>query len=288
LSIFQKDCPLCASSNSANAVRCHCGYIFEPERLEGPNREAELAAQDERLYREYLAARTKQAMREAEEARMVHASDPGNTVKAAQSLLAEQAAHAARAELNIQATKTAMAKLKATTASTAVNKPTAPPSRRSATRIKVTHAAVHANIRSNRTTKVPHVKRHVAVSTSASQTDKPGEAFKAIQAVKAQKALIKTKHASKSTAYPVKSKRNGTTFKAVQIAKAVQAAKIIKTQEMKDCPNCTATISLKTKQCRCGYVFPLSGSELPPLALSAKELAILMGGAGFGKITKFR
>ncbi len=288
MSIFQKDCPLCASSNSANAVRCHCGYIFEPERLEGPNREAELAAQDERLYREYLAARAKQAMREAQEARAAHAADPGDTVKAAQSLLAEQAAHAARAELKMQATKTAMAKLKSTVVSTAVNEPTALPSRRSATRVKVTHAAVHADASNGGTTKVPRVKRHVSVSTPTSQTDKPGEAFKARQAVKAQKALTKAKRVSKSAAYPVQSKRNGKALKAVQTTKAVQVAKIIKTQEIKDCPNCTATVSLKTRQCRCGYVFPLSGPELPPLALNAKELAMLMQGSEFGKITKFK
>ncbi len=61
MSIFQKDCPQCAASHAVYALRCPCGYCFDPEQMEGTVQMLELVAQEEQLYLDYLSARLEQA-----------------------------------------------------------------------------------------------------------------------------------------------------------------------------------------------------------------------------------
>jgi ribosomal protein L40E len=105
VSIFRKDCPQCTAANAVDAVRCRCGYYFEPERLEG-SAATHYAAEQDRLYRDYLAARLVQAEAELTVAREDVAADPTHTYKAAQALVAEQAVHAANAALTRQSLRT--------------------------------------------------------------------------------------------------------------------------------------------------------------------------------------
>ena len=57
LGIFYKDCPHCATTHTAAADLCGCGYVFSGEKLDEPDLAPELAAQEEKLYEAYLAAR---------------------------------------------------------------------------------------------------------------------------------------------------------------------------------------------------------------------------------------
>lgn len=98
MSIFKKDCPECATPNNVDAVRCDCGYCFDPEALAGADA-AEYAQEQTRLYRDYLAARIVQAEAELTVARERAHAEPGNTYKAAEALVAEQALNALQAEM---------------------------------------------------------------------------------------------------------------------------------------------------------------------------------------------
>ena len=98
MNIFQKDCPECAAPNSVSASRCRCGYCFEADA--GVSHDTnEYAQQQDRLYRDYLAARIAQAEAELIVAREQSKADPASTYKASGALLAEQALNALQAEM---------------------------------------------------------------------------------------------------------------------------------------------------------------------------------------------
>lgn len=61
MSIFSKECPHCAATRPADASRCGCGYVFDPYLLDDAQRTLGLAAEEEKLYEEYLAARAAEA-----------------------------------------------------------------------------------------------------------------------------------------------------------------------------------------------------------------------------------
>jgi ribosomal protein S27AE len=98
MSIFKKDCPECATPNMVDAVRCDCGYCFDPDALGGTDA-AEYADEQDRLYLDYLAARVVQTEAEMIVAREQANADGGNTYKAAAALVAEQALNAMQAEM---------------------------------------------------------------------------------------------------------------------------------------------------------------------------------------------
>ena len=83
-------------------MRCGCGYCFDPNKLDGVTQELEVISQEETLYRDYLAARVDQSESAWQAARVAAAREPGNRVKTAEALLAEQNAMAARAEFDAQ------------------------------------------------------------------------------------------------------------------------------------------------------------------------------------------
>jgi hypothetical protein len=85
-----------------HAVRCGCGYCFDPNKLDGVTQELEAISQEETLYRDYLAARVDQSESAWQAARVAAVREPDNRVKAAEALLAEQNAMAARAEFDAQ------------------------------------------------------------------------------------------------------------------------------------------------------------------------------------------
>lgn len=123
MSIFKKDCPECARSNSVDAVRCSCGYCFDPDALAGADA-AEYQEEQDRLYRDYLDARIVQAEIEMTVAREQASLEPGNTLKAAAALVAEQSLNALRAEMNQLALRLPATKPRR---APAAPKPTTPP-----------------------------------------------------------------------------------------------------------------------------------------------------------------
>jgi len=107
VSIFYKDCPQCAATHAASAVRCSCGHFFVLESEAGPELSPELRAQEEKLYEIYLAARRDQTARAMEAARAEASRTPGSAQAARLLAEAEAALKAAQAELDIQMEKSA-------------------------------------------------------------------------------------------------------------------------------------------------------------------------------------
>ncbi|MHB8346228.1 MAG: hypothetical protein ACYDHM_03420 [Acidiferrobacterales bacterium] len=119
MSIFYKDCPQCAATHAASAIRCSCGHFFVPESEAGPDLSPELRAQEEKLYVAYLAARRDQTAEAVETARAEASMAPGNA-RAAQLLAeAEVALKAAETELDIQIKKSLEARKSAEAAAAA-------------------------------------------------------------------------------------------------------------------------------------------------------------------------
>ncbi|MFQ5754707.1 MAG: hypothetical protein ACE5H7_01305 [Acidiferrobacterales bacterium] len=109
MSAFDKVCPQCSAANSAGAVLCECGYLFNPIYLKDPELALELAIREESLIEEYLAARAEQAIAAARTAAHHGAKEPGNEQKAAQAAITQHAAAVAQAELARQCVRTAEA-----------------------------------------------------------------------------------------------------------------------------------------------------------------------------------
>ena len=109
MGIFYKDCPHCAATHAAATSLCGCGYVFSGEKLDEPDLAPELAAQEEKLYEAYLAARLEQAILESRDAQRMADVDPQHAQKA--QIAADKAAalNAAQADFDAQAKKTAEA-----------------------------------------------------------------------------------------------------------------------------------------------------------------------------------
>ena len=107
MSIFYKDCPQCAATHAASAVRCSCGHFFVMESEAGPELSPELRAQEEKLYEAYLAARRDQTAMAMEAARAEASRAPGSAQAARLLAEADAALKAAQAELDLQVEKSA-------------------------------------------------------------------------------------------------------------------------------------------------------------------------------------
>jgi hypothetical protein len=156
MSIFKKDCPECAASNSIDAVRCRCGYCFDPEALAGADADA-YAEEQSRLYQDYLGARIVQAEAELTVAREQAKADPENTYQAAAALVAEQTLNALQAEMKQLTLRLAVKHPKGLTKHAS----TAPPARAVETK--------SAGSRPNPTPAVPHTATETHAPRSASR-----------------------------------------------------------------------------------------------------------------------
>lgn len=277
MSIFEKDCPQCASPNPVRAARCRCGYCFDPERLP----ETDAAAQEERLYRDYLAARMVQAEAALTVARSEVSADPESQVKAAQALLAEQALNAVRAELRALTTRAAR---HATPPTGRVPAPeaqtrTPPPRRAEAAKNRVVDAPTPPPTPSPK----PVVRTPQPTPTAA--TEKPGPVFRAAQAIKAEGVMqtkkVEPKRApAKKVAPPAPGAQPQAAPPAPAVAKPLPSAPAKATK--KECPHCTALLPFEATRCRCGFSLPTVTAEMPPVALDAETLALLARGLDIG------
>ena len=105
MSIFTKDCPQCAETNAAYAVRCKCGFSFNADDGAESQTEEEIALEEEKLYQEYLAARARQTTGTANDATKLAAAQPANQGKLNEAEQAKAAAEGAQAELKVQTTR---------------------------------------------------------------------------------------------------------------------------------------------------------------------------------------
>ncbi|MDH3672894.1 MAG: hypothetical protein OES46_17345 [Gammaproteobacteria bacterium] len=109
MSTFDKACPECGVTNSVSAIRCTCGYLFNPLFLEDPHLALELAILEERLIEEYLTARAEQAEETAMEAAQTAAMYPENQHIAVEAVYAAHNARKAKAEFAQQRARAARA-----------------------------------------------------------------------------------------------------------------------------------------------------------------------------------
>ncbi len=111
MSTFDKACPECGVTNSAAAIRCGCGCLFNPLFLKDPHLALELAIREERLIEEYLTARAEQAEETAKEAAQTAAMYPENEHMALEAVYAERNARKAKAEFAQQRARVARAEV---------------------------------------------------------------------------------------------------------------------------------------------------------------------------------
>ena len=113
-------CPQCTATLSNGTVRCTCDHLFGPFKPQDPLAALELAAQEEKLHEEYLAARVEQAAEAVRIAATVVAMEPGNARRAAEAARANRVVKAAKVELTAQQARVTQAELAVITTTTGV------------------------------------------------------------------------------------------------------------------------------------------------------------------------
>ena len=286
MGIFYKDCPQCAATHASSASTSGCGYVFHGDMLQEPDLAPELAAQDEKLYQAYLAARLEQCISDAENAEADARADPGNTHKTQRAREMIALVDAARADLKAQTAKTAdavrladIAKTQRGIKSRTMGKPDRRPVAKPATPAHTESAKHHKQMQTDRKSTKQAIAAAKAIQTTQVVNESTGDAeqaaraqaFHTAQTAKANQAM-KALQAAKVREQAAKTNEAGALFKAHQAARAAQ---IMRT-ETKDCPNCTATLLLNVRECRCGFTFSGETNEMPGLSLSPREQAELL------------
>lgn len=262
MSIFSKECPQCAATRPTDASRCGCGYVFDPYLLDDAQRTLGLAAEEEKLYEEYLAARAAQAVEAARVAAELAAIDPENEPTA----IDDAGAQAANAELAAQRARAAQAA--------------------EAAKIE----AAERGAKSWRTKLAAQATKAVSGVAPTATRQQVRLAVKPIRAAPGAVGTAKAARIRKAEAAPpvtgrhlTPSNKPGATFKAAQAAKVVKALRVTLARETVECPWCTATVAASAVRCRCGYSFATAVRAMPPLALSAGERAIFAEGSATKK-----
>jgi hypothetical protein len=111
------------------------------------------------------------------------------------------------------------------------------------------------------------------------QTATPNPAFRQAQAARAEK-ILSTKNAQSTPVIkeinkevrmvPVAEPKPQQT---TPIITAKSAPRLYAPRDKKECPNCTASVTIAAARCRCGYEFPSSEQLIPALAMSDEERA---------------
>lgn len=307
MSIFKKDCPECAASNSVNALRCECGYCFDPDALAG-NDAAAYAEEQDRLYRDYLEARIVQAEVELTVAREQAKADAANTYKAAAALVAEQALNALQAEmkqLGLRAPHNRprnVAVPPAKPASVPAPARPAPPPHKAAVAAPVEKRPGAAAAAEARMPAARHLATAIEQRAPAVAIAKPAPsktraitvaAVRAVSKIKAKVVAVAVGQTKRQMPIPAASAKPGAHFRELQarkaeaIAKAQTPAARTETKRpealaqrparMSDaaqaCPSCTATVPADQERCRCGYVFSKAAQGMPGVSLSGAALA---------------
>lgn len=266
MSIFSKECPHCAATRPADASRCGCGYVFDPYLLDDAQCTLGLAAEEEKLYEEYLAARAAQAVGAAGVAAKLAAIDPENEPTAIDDARAQRGAQAANAKLAAQRARAAQAA--------------------EAAKIE----AAEQGAKSWRTKLAAQATKAVKSVAPTATRQQVRLAVKPIRAAPGAVGTAKAARIRKAEAAPpvtgrhlTPSNKPGATFKAAQAAKVVKALRVTLARETVECPWCTATVAASAVRCRCGYSFATAVRAMPPLALSAGERAIFAEGSATKK-----
>jgi hypothetical protein len=261
MGIFFKDCPQCTATHAATANECGCGYSFDPERLETPEARLELAAQEERLYEAYLAARLIQARASVDESRRLVKHNPKDAGRRSMLTDAEAQLRTAEAELKVQRDKSAFA-------ATALEKAVpAMPARK----------AAGAKSKSRRKAAAPAEKASPVADKMAGPVadfaKSPTAAFRQAQERLRRAALA----AQQSAQVPPMSTSDTPALntpiapKSFREQHAEQAQRIVSARSSRECPNCLAKVPDDIAVCKCGVNLAQNAPEMPELVLSTQE-----------------
>lgn len=260
MGIFFKDCPQCTATHAATSNQCGCGYSFDPERLESPEARLELAAQEERLYEAYLAARLVQARAAVDEARRLVKHNPKDEQRRAMLADAEAQLRAAEAELKVQRDKSAFV-------AGALEKamPTASARKAASAKLKSRRKAAAPAVQA------APVRNHVP-DPIAILTESPTVAFRQAQERLRRAALAAQQSVQKPAQEPPVSTPDASvppeSFREQQ---AEQAERIVAARSARECPNCLAQVPDDIAVCRCGLNLAQNAAEMPELVLSTQE-----------------
>ncbi len=106
----------------------------------------------------------------------------------------------------------------------------------------------------------------------------------ALKNAKAREAIARTQQAkatvaAKPVSAPAAASAHATTppsaFRKEQASKAEKIMEAHKTNEGKECPNCTSNVPVNTTRCQCGFAFVSSSTELPSLTLCTGDFTAL-------------
>jgi hypothetical protein len=309
-SIFQKVCPECMATVPLDTRECSCGHHLDHDNADAVLSSEEIRLKAEELYENYLAARVEQAAKAVKTSQAEFARDPSNTGKSDHIASAIHEVQLAESALAAQSARVAeMKKALLPTVRPAAPAPVAAPARKRATALKAVAAKPQARItrkpipvltevvstaapapaRQNLQAKVvaaapqnvptpmPTSKKPDIAPPAQSAT--PNPAFRQAQAAKAEKILRAKNTQPAPVVETVKEEARMVPVaepkppQATPVIAAKSAPRLYAPRDKKECPSCTASVTIAAPRCRCGYEFPSSEQLIPALAMSDEERA---------------
>ncbi len=294
-----------------DARECACGHQFDHDDADVALTSEEIRLKAEELYENYLGARVEQATKAVKTAQAEFARDPSNPGKSDHVASAIRDIQMAESALTAQRARVAeMKKAMLPAALPAAPLPVATPAKKRATALKPVTAKPQAQIvrkpipvltevvatapmpvRPKHHTKVAAMvaKKSPTVAVAPTKPDiapplqsaTPNPAFRQAQAAKAEKILRAISSTKPTPAPAAEAIKEESRMPAVTEPKPPQTApihvkaapRLYAPRDKKECPNCTASVTIAAARCRCGYEFPSSEQLIPPLAMSDEERA---------------
>jgi hypothetical protein len=201
----------------------------------------------------------------AQQAAWAKAAERAKTEKAKKAAEAEKAKKAAEAEKAKKAAEAEKAK-KAAEAEKAKKAAEAEKAKKAAEAEKAKKAAIAKKSASTKSAK-PVAAKTIPAQTSSANVGQstPTPAMKQKMASAADVAASRT-HQQKSAVIVA--------AKPVRTNKPVAPVKPVIPTE-KECPNCTASVALSVKECKCGYSFAQGAEKMDGIGLSEEDRALL-------------
>ncbi len=288
---------------------CSCGQHLDHDDTDTALTSEEIRLKAEELYENYLGARVEQAAKAVKTAQAEFARDPSNPdksdhvasaireVQVAKSALATQSARVAEMKnAMLPAVQPAApnpvaapARKRVTALKAVVTKPQARITRKPIPVLTEVVATAPAPVRPKRQAKVVAAAPKKLPTTVAPsrkpdiappvQSATPNPAFRQAQAAKAEKILQTISSAKPApAAMAVKEESRAAAVTESKPPQAVpipvkSAPRLYTPRDKKECPNCTASVTVSIARCRCGYEFSSSEQLIPPLAMSDEERA---------------
>jgi hypothetical protein len=280
MSIFTKNCPVCGASQPREAERCGCGHRFDTSASGGEAQDLKSIYHEERLYRDYLAARVDEAAK---------ATDKQALASARAELEAqEQRVRAVKKRLKLVRSNTPAQKPEAP----APAKPVPPPAPKSALPpappprppVKTRPASPSASVKpksSAPTPQPPSARGAAPVQSNAGQRaavrprGKPRVPMQPARAATKPAPTPKVRHAAAPAAAALPTARTPSPVAPNKPAPSRQPGAAGKAA-VQECPNCMAKVAAGVARCGCGFEMASHVNEMPSLPMSPEDRAAFL------------